>query len=115
MGDGLAAADAAAQASASHRRAGKRGSALTSSARALALAKGAVSPALAAAKMPLPFTRREHEIATLLSRGLSNRDIASATSLSVRTVEGHIYQASAKAGVSGRSELSALVRQFTEL
>lgn len=114
MGDGLAAADAAAQASVSHRRAGKRGSSLTASARALALAKGAVSPALAAAKMPLPFTRREHEIATLLSRGLSNRDIASATSLSVRTVEGHIYQASAKAGVSGRSELSALVRQFTE-
>lgn len=117
MGDALAAADAAAQASTSHRLAGHRGSALTASARASLLAKecgAAVSPALAAAKLPLPFTRREHEIAALLSRGLTNKDIAVATSLSIRTVEGHIYQASAKAGVTSRSELSALVRQYNE-
>ena len=76
---------------------------------------GAVSPALAAARVPLPFTRREHEIAKLLSHGLSNRDIAEAMSVSVRTVEGHIYQASAKAGVSSRSELATLVQRFTEL
>lgn len=115
MGDALAAADAAAQASTSHRRAGHRGSALTAAARADQLAQrcgGAVSPAVAAARVPLPFTRREHEIAKLLSNGLSNKDIAAATSLSIRTVEGHIYQASAKAGVSTRSELSALVKQF---
>jgi len=76
---------------------------------------GAVSPALAAARVPLPFTRREHEIAKLLSHGLSNRDIAEAMSVSVRTVEGHIYQASAKAGVSSRSELATLVQRFTQL
>jgi DNA-binding NarL/FixJ family response regulator len=46
---------------------------------------------------------------------LSNKDITAATTLSVRTVEGHIYQASAKAGLSTRSELSALVRQFDQL
>ena len=118
MGDWLAAADAAAQAATSHRMAGRRGSALTASARAQLLAKrcgGAVSPALAASKVPLPFSRREHEIANLVSRGLSNRDIAEATSLSVRTIEGHVYQASTKAGVSSRSELSALVQQFNEL
>jgi DNA-binding CsgD family transcriptional regulator len=115
MGDVLVAADAAAQAVASHRGAGRRGSALTSSARARLLAKrcgGAVSPALAASKVPLPFTRREHEIANLVSRGLSNRDIAKVTSLSIRTIEGHVYQASSKAGVSSRSELSELVQQF---
>jgi DNA-binding CsgD family transcriptional regulator len=55
------------------------------------------------------------EIAKLLSHGLSNRDIAEAMSVSVRTVEGHIYQASAKAGVSSRSELAKLVQRFTEL
>ncbi|MFV8163457.1 LuxR C-terminal-related transcriptional regulator [Mycobacterium sp. 134] len=118
MGDALAAADAAAQAAASHRVTGRRGSALTASARACLLAErcgGAVSPALATARVPLPFTRREHEIAGLLSRGLSNRDIAAATSLSIRTVEGHIYQASVKAGVSSRSELSDLVQQFNGL
>jgi DNA-binding CsgD family transcriptional regulator len=115
MGDTLAAADAAAQASTSHRRAGQRGSALTASARADLLARncgGAVSPALAASRVRLPFTRREHEIAKLVSDGLSNKEIAEATSLSVRTVEGHIYQASAKAGVTSRSELSTLVQQF---
>jgi DNA-binding NarL/FixJ family response regulator len=118
MGDVLAAADAAAQAAASHRSAGRRGSALSASARAQLLARqcgGAISPALAASKVPLPFTRREHEIANLVSRGLSNRDIARATSLSVRTIEGHIYQASTKAGVSSRSELSSLVQQFNHL
>jgi DNA-binding CsgD family transcriptional regulator len=117
MGDVLVAADAAAQASASHRSAGRRGSALTSSARARLLAKrcgGAVSPALAASKVPLPFTRREHEIANLVSRGLSNRDIAKVTSLSIRTIEGHVYQASTKAGVSSRAELSELVQQFND-
>jgi hypothetical protein len=30
-------------------------------------------------------------------------------------VEGHIYQASAKAGVSSRAELSTLVRHFQQL
>jgi DNA-binding NarL/FixJ family response regulator/predicted negative regulator of RcsB-dependent stress response len=118
MGDMLTAADAAAQAGASHRLAGRRGSALTASARAHVLAKncgGAVSPALRAARVPLPFTRREHEIATLVSDGLTNKEIADATTLSVRTVEGHVYQASAKAGVASRSELSALVQQFNAL
>jgi DNA-binding CsgD family transcriptional regulator len=118
MGDVLVAADAAAQAATLHRRDGNRGSALTSSGRAQLLAKqcgGAVSPALAAAKLPLPFTRREHEITRLLSRGLSNKEIAEALSLSVRTVEGHVYQASTKVGISSRSELSDLVRQFDEV
>ena len=71
-----------------------------------------MSPALSAALVPLPFTAREHEVATLLSGGLSNREIATAMAVSVRTVEGHIYQASAKAGVSSRIELSTLVRRF---
>jgi DNA-binding CsgD family transcriptional regulator len=118
MGDVLAAADAAAQAASLHRRDGRLGSALTSSGRALLLAKqcgGAVSPALAAAKLPLPFTPREHEIIRLLSQGLSNKEIAAALSLSVRTVEGHVYQASTKIGISSRDELSALVRQFDEV
>jgi DNA-binding CsgD family transcriptional regulator len=117
MGDRLAAADAAAQASTSHRRAGQRGSALTASGRADQLASdsgGAVSPALAAARVRLPFTRREHEIAKLVSDGLTNKAIADAMTLSVRTVEGHIYQASAKAGVTSRSELSTLMQQFNE-
>jgi len=41
----------------------------------------------------LPLTGREREIALLAAQGLSNRDIAEAMSLSVRTVEGHVYWA----------------------
>jgi DNA-binding NarL/FixJ family response regulator len=118
MGDALAAVDAAAQAATSHRMAGRRGSALTASARAQRLAKecgGAMSPALAVAEVPLPFTRREHEIAQLLAQGMSNRAIADAMSLSIRTVQGHIYQASTKAGVTSRSELSAMMKKFNEI
>jgi DNA-binding CsgD family transcriptional regulator len=116
MGDLLAAADAAAQAASCYRLAGRRGIALTVAARAQLLAKncgGAVSPALASARVALPFTRREHEIAQLVSNGMSNREIAQAMSVSVRTIEGHIYKASSKAGVTSRAELSALVEQFS--
>jgi DNA-binding CsgD family transcriptional regulator len=117
MGDALAAADAAAQAAAAHHRAGRRSDALSATARAQSIARacgGAVSPALAAADVPLPLTRREREIAQLLAKGLSNRDIAEAMSLSIRTVQGHIYQASAKAGVNSRTQLSALVKRFSD-
>ncbi|HKV20440.1 MAG TPA: LuxR C-terminal-related transcriptional regulator, partial [Mycobacterium sp.] len=117
MGDALAAADAAAQAASAHRRAGRRSAALTATARAQSIAKacgGAVSPALAALDARLPLTRREHEIAQLLSQGMSNRAIAEAMSLSIRTVQGHIYQASTKVGVSSRAQLSALMQQFND-
>lgn len=111
MGDRLAAMDAAGHAASAHRRRGNRGSALTSAARAECLANscgGASSPALVAGRMAPPFTRREHEIAMLVARGLSNRQIATVMSLSVRTVEGHVYRATMKAGVATRSELSKL-------
>jgi DNA-binding CsgD family transcriptional regulator len=117
MGDMLAAADAVAHAAVSYRRAGRRGSSLSTRVRARQLARncgGAVSPALAAADVGLPFTRRENEIALLVGQGLSNRQIAEATSLSVRTVEGYVLRATAKAGVANRAELATLVNRFDE-
>jgi DNA-binding CsgD family transcriptional regulator len=114
MGDMLAAADAAGQAATAHRRAGRAGSAMTSAARAQRLAKvcgGATSPAIEAASVAPPFSNRELEIAVLVAQGLSNREIAEAVSLSVRTVESHIYRASSKAGVSGRSALGEMMRR----
>jgi DNA-binding NarL/FixJ family response regulator len=113
MGDLLGAADAAGQAATSHRRAGRVGSAMTAASRARRLAGvcgGATSPAIAAASFAPPFTNREREIAVLVAQGLSNREIAEAVSLSVRTVEGHIYRASTKAGVAGRSGLAEVIR-----
>jgi DNA-binding NarL/FixJ family response regulator len=113
MGDLLAAADAAGQAAASHRRAGRVGSAMTAASRVRRLATacgGATSPAITAAEFAPPFTRREREIAVLVAQGLSNREIAQAVSLSVRTVESHIYNACGKAGVAGRSALAEVIR-----
>jgi len=115
MGDVLAAADVASQAATAHRRAGRTGSAITSAGRASQLAAkcgGATSPAIAAASSALPFTERELEIAMLLAQGLSNRDIADAMSLSIRTVEGYIYRACNKVGVKGRGDLADVVRSI---
>nr|WP_137750113.1 LuxR C-terminal-related transcriptional regulator [Microbacterium sp. SGAir0570] len=55
------------------------------------------------------LTPRELEIAELVHRGLSNRQIANALFLSVRTVESHIYQARSKIGARSRQDLAALI------
>jgi DNA-binding CsgD family transcriptional regulator len=108
LGDLLAAGDAAAQAADVHRRRGRRGSALSAAALAetLAARSGARTPALAVAARPLPLTGREREIATLAAHGLSNRQIAERLTVSVRTVEGHLYRAGLKLGVSERTALT---------
>jgi DNA-binding CsgD family transcriptional regulator len=114
MGDLIAAADAAAHAAIMYRRAALRGSALRCSTRAEALAKqcgGASTPALRQANEQLPLTDREREIVMLLGHGLSGREVAQRLTLSVRTVEGHVYRAMIKTGVTSRNELAALLHQ----
>jgi DNA-binding NarL/FixJ family response regulator len=108
-----AAAHAAALAVAAHARHGERGSAHAAGSRAHRLAQaceGPRTPALAALAMPLPLTVREREIVTLAAGGLSNRQIAERLVVSVRTVEGHLYRACAKLGVSDRTELASVVQ-----
>lgn len=113
IGDLIAAIDAAAHAAVAYRRHDQRGSALTCSTRAQALARecGATTPALRQAAQPLPLTDREREIVTLLGQGLPSRAIAERLTLSTRTVEGHIYRAMAKTGTTNRDELAALLRR----
>jgi DNA-binding CsgD family transcriptional regulator len=116
-GDAYAAADAWAHAANAYRADGRRGSALTASGQAQRLARecgGASSAALRAAGQPLPLTPREREVLALVAEGLSNRQIAGAMGMSIRTVEGHIYRASVRAGVSSRFQLGALVRDLGE-
>jgi DNA-binding NarL/FixJ family response regulator len=48
----------------------------------------------------------------LVAWGLSTKAIAEVVSLSIRTVEGHIYRASRKAGVAKRSDLASLVQSL---
>jgi DNA-binding CsgD family transcriptional regulator len=112
MGDLVAAVDAAAQAALAYRRQDLRGSALGCSTRAEALAEqcgGARTPALRQASQPLPLTDREGEIVMLIGEGLSNREVAERLTVSIRTVESHIYRAMLKTGTTSRDELAALL------
>ncbi len=113
LGAQLSAADAAAQAATAHDRAGDRRRLLESAAHANRLAAacgGAATPALRDAAQPLPLTSREREIANLVAAGLSNRQIADRLTVSVRTVEGHLYRACTKLDVTDRESLAALLR-----
>lgn len=51
------------------------------------------------------LTQRELQVAKLASRGLGNRAIAEKMGVSVRTVEGHLYQVFAKLGITSRTDL----------
>jgi DNA-binding CsgD family transcriptional regulator len=111
MGDLVAAVDAAAHAALAYRHQDKRGSALGCSTRADALAArcGASTPVLRQATESLPLTDREAEIVILIGAGLSNRAVAEKLTLSIRTVESHIYRAMMKTGTTSRDELAALM------
>lgn len=112
LGDLAAAVDAAAQAAAVYTRGDQRGSALAAAAQARRLAEeaeGVRTPALIAIDRPLPLTGREREVVTLAVHGLSNQRIADRLGVSVRTVEGHLYRAGARLGVSGRTELATVL------
>ena len=108
----LSAADSAAQATTIHTRHGDKRACSASAAvanRLAAVCGGARTPAILAADQPLPLTAREREIANLVAAGMSNREIAERLTLSVRTVEGHIYRACTKFDVADREELAALI------
>ena len=110
----LSAADAAAQAAPLHDRDGQHRRSAESAGRAARLAErggGFLTPAIVATARPLPLSSREREIAALISAGLTNRQIAERLSVSVRTVEGHIYRGCTKLDASDREEFAAIVRR----
>ncbi|OBJ36851.1 hypothetical protein A5630_06190 [Mycolicibacterium mucogenicum] len=53
------------------------------------------------------FTSRQREIILLVAQGLSNKEIAERLTMSVRSVEGHLFRASQRVGASSRDELVA--------
>jgi DNA-binding CsgD family transcriptional regulator len=52
-----------------------------------------------------PLSAREHEIAALVARGLSNREIAAALHLSTRTVENHVSHVLTKLDLPSRAAI----------
>jgi non-specific serine/threonine protein kinase len=56
-----------------------------------------------------PLTRREREIAELVTQGLGNREIAEQLVLAKRTVDSHIEHIFSKLGFTSRAQLAAWV------
>lgn len=115
LGDRIAAADAAAQGVVAYQTDGSLGRAMGALATAQRLAaecQGAQTPALRAATTPRPFTARQREIISLAAQGLSNKVIADRLTMSIRSVEGHLFRASQRVGANSREQLIAILRGF---
>jgi non-specific serine/threonine protein kinase len=56
---------------------------------------------------PGPLTRRERDVAALVTRGQSNGQIAASLVISVRTVETHVQHIMDKLGCSTRAQIAA--------
>ncbi|MGV0812274.1 LuxR C-terminal-related transcriptional regulator [Mycolicibacterium boenickei] len=113
FGDRLAAADAAAQAVVAYQHASLRGAAMTASATAGRLTdecQGAQTPALRAGTTAQPFTARQREIISLAAQGLSNKQIADRLTMSIRSVEGHLFRASQRVAANSREQLISILR-----
>ena len=60
-------------------------------------------------RLAIALTERQKEIASLVAQGLSNREIADALVITVRTVEGHLDGIRDKLGLTSRTQLVGLV------
>ncbi|MCY3810220.1 MAG: helix-turn-helix transcriptional regulator [Gammaproteobacteria bacterium] len=60
----------------------------------------------------LPFTRAESQVAVLLARGMTVREVAAATGRKVSTVRSHVKHMFTKQGVSRQADLVRLVRSL---
>lgn len=67
--------------------------------------EGLQSPQFEAVRSTSKLTLRELDIARLAGKGYTNKEIAEAQGVSVRTVEGHLYRIFAKLGITRREEL----------
>jgi DNA-binding CsgD family transcriptional regulator len=75
---------------------------------AIALAFGGRSPS---AQRPAGLSSRELDVARHVAEGMSNKEIAAALHLSVRTVESHVRRSLGKLGLANRTQLASWTRQ----
>ncbi|WP_145926685.1 ATP-binding protein [Amycolatopsis orientalis] len=64
-----------------------------------------------AAEVETVLTEREHEVAVLITDGLSNREIADRLVISRRTAEGHVQRILRKLNFDSRAQIAAWVTQ----
>ncbi len=74
-----------------------------------ALALSGIGAPTAARRSPLDLTDREGDVVSLVSKGLSNREIAGQLYVSVNTVEYHLRNVFAKLGINSRRELRGVL------
>ncbi len=65
---------------------------------------GAIGPVVVAPAGPA-LSEREHQVALLAGRGLTNREIAAELYLSGKTIEYHLANVFRKFGITGRRQL----------
>jgi DNA-binding NarL/FixJ family response regulator len=66
-----------------------------------------VTPILPAASAHTPLSKREQEVALLMARGLSNREIAEHLIIGARTAESHAANVLTKLGLNSRAQVAA--------
>jgi ATP/maltotriose-dependent transcriptional regulator MalT len=74
---------------------------------ALTFALEEPSAAKAAPTAATPLTPREHQVAGLITEGLSNKEIAARLVISQRTAEGHVENILTKLGFTSRAQIAA--------
>jgi DNA-binding CsgD family transcriptional regulator len=111
LGDRVGAADAAAHAAAAFADTHRPAQVLIACTQIKRLRNGYPfrTPATATAPVPPSLTGRQREVAALLTGGHTNKQIAQTLTVSVRTVEGHIYRMAHRLGLRDRSELANLL------
>jgi DNA-binding CsgD family transcriptional regulator len=117
MGARLLAAEAAAEAAGAFRRAGLLARSERSATRArvlLSSCDGSHSPTMSTLEAPLPLTAREREVALLAVNGASAKAIGEHLKVSTRTIEGHLYRAYTKLGVTDRTGLAHILATSDE-
>ncbi|MGF2945408.1 LuxR C-terminal-related transcriptional regulator [Mycobacterium sp. Lab-001] len=112
VGDRVAAADAAAQASVAFtaNQQSKRGLYAAALARELADECGGLCTPALRTPVGIKLSGRQRDVVELVVAGRSNRQIAEKLVMSVRTVEGHVYRACQRVGAGSREELASIVR-----
>ncbi|MCO5971058.1 ATP-binding protein [Actinoallomurus soli] len=61
-----------------------------------------------------PLTRRETEVARLVAKGMSNKEIAATLVVAQRTAEGHVERILRKLGFTSRAQIAAWVAELNE-